>query len=224
MINNERINIFTGHFGSGKTEVAINFAIFLKKHYNKVAIIDLDIVNSYFRTQDAKQLLESQGIKVIAPLFANTNVDLPTLPPDIFALLQNKEYKIVFDVGGDDIGAVALGGFYKYFTMEQYHMYFVINSKRPMTDSVHKIIEVLREIEQSSRLKVTSLINNTNLSYSSNIEDLIEGQKNIKEVSRQIMVPISHITAKVDILEQLPESLKQKAFPIQLYLKLPWER
>ena len=223
-MNNSRINIFTGHFGSGKTEIAINFAIYCKKYYNKVAIVDLDIVNPYFRTKDVSPMLESQDIKVVAPLFANTNVDIPALPAEIISLFQDKEYRVIFDVGGDDSGATALGRYYRYFSNEPYDMFFVINTKRPLTDNEDSIIDMLRQIEQSSRLTVTGLINNTNLSYISTLKELLEGQEIIENISREIMVPIRYITGENKILSQLPDYLKDKAFPISLYLQIPWEQ
>lgn len=222
-MNNQRINIFTGHFGSGKTEIAVNYAIRLKKHYHKVAIVDLDIVNPYFRTKDARQLLERKGIKVVASAFAGTNIDLPSLPPEIFSMFHNKEYQIVFDVGGDDRGAIALSRYRQYFSDESYHMFFVINCKRPMTKDAASTLEILREVEQRSRLKVSSLINNTNLSHCTNVDDLLIGQSQIEEVSKEMAVPISFITGGSEVLGQLPEHLKPKAFPIELYLRFPWE-
>ena len=221
-MNNPRISIFTGHFGSGKTEIAINFAINCRKYYNKVAIVDLDIVNPYFRTKDASNILENQGIKVIAPLFANTNVDIPALPAEILSLFQDKDYMVIFDVGGDDIGATALGRYYRYFLNEGYKMFFVINTKRPLTGDKESILSMLEGIEKNSRLEVTGLINNTNLSYDSTVEDLIEGQKIIDDISRQIMVPVRYITGREQILSNIPEHLKEKAFPINLYLQMPW--
>lgn len=223
-MNNTRIYAFTGHFGSGKTEIAINFAFYLKKHYNKVAIVDLDIVNPYFRTKDAKQQLEQQGIRVVASAYANSNVDLPALPSEILSLFQDKECQIIFDVGGDDRGATALGRYNRYFFAEQYHMFFVINCKRPLTNNVDKTLEILHEIQTSSRLKVSSLINNTNLSYQTTIQDLVAGQEIIEKIAGEIAVPISYITGKKEILSQLPEGLEQKAFPIDLHLKFPWEQ
>jgi len=121
------IYVITGHYGSGKTEFAVNLA---KKLKNPV-IVDMDIVNPYFRTVDAKAMLEAQGVKVIAPEFANTNVDVPSLPPDIFGALQG-DNDVILDVGGDDDGAIVLGQYNKYF-QNGYEMYFVMNFCRPMT-------------------------------------------------------------------------------------------
>ena len=115
------IYIITGHYGSGKTEIAINLAQKLK---NPV-IVDMDIVNPYFRTADAKDKLEALGVKVITPEFANTNVDIPSLPPEIFSALQGTN-DVILDVGGDEDGAIALGQFNKYF-QNGYEMYFVMN-------------------------------------------------------------------------------------------------
>ncbi|WHH59625.1 ATP-binding protein [Petroclostridium sp. X23] len=221
-MNNSRIKIFTGHYGSGKTEVAINFAIYSKKYYNRVAIIDLDIVNPYFRTKDAAEILEQHGIQLVAPQFANTNVDIPALPAEIFSVLQDKDCQVIFDVGGDDDGATALGRYHRYFSAESYQMFFVINTRRPLTDNVNDTIELLRAVEKNSRLKVTDLINNTNLSYHSTVKDIMDGQEIVENISREIMVPITYITGKKEVVSQISDHLKEKAFGIDLFLQLPW--
>jgi len=223
-MNNRRINIFTGHYGSGKTEIAINFAFFLKKYYNKVSIVDLDIVNPYFRTKDAADILKEHGIQVIASEFANTNVDIPALPAEIISVFQDKDSLVIFDVGGDDAGATALGRYNKYFRSEPYDMFFVINTKRPLTREKQDIVALLRSVEASSRLKVTKLINNTNLQNITTIADLLEGHEIIENISREIDVPIEYITGTSEILSQLPDHVKDKALEIKRYLQLPWEK
>jgi len=222
-MNHKRINIFTGHYGSGKTEISINFALFLKKYYNKVVIVDLDIVNPYFRTKDVAKQLERQGVQVIAPAFANTNVDIPVLPAEVISVFQDKESMAVFDVGGDDVGATVLGTYNRYLNKEPYDMFFVINPKRPLTKSEQDVIQLLKDIENSSRLKVTKLINNTNLQNITTVEDVINGQNIIENISKEINIPISYIVGTDKIIAQLPTNLRAKAFEIKRYLELPWE-
>src|SRR5690554_6753379 len=146
-MTDKRISIFTGHFGSGKSEVSVNFAIKLSQLKNKVAVVDLDIVNPYFRAVDAKKLLLDNNIKVVSPMYANTNVDVPALPPEINSLFEDRSYNVVFDVGGDDLGARALARYNEELLNEGYEMYLVVNTKRQDTNTDSKIIQMAKEIE-----------------------------------------------------------------------------
>ena len=161
----KKINIITGHYGSGKTEFAINYALKLKDVYGSSVICDMDIVNPYFRTNDAVDFLKKENVNVIAPEYANTNLDLPSLPSDIISVFSENSPPSVLDVGGDDDGAIALGQFYPYISKEDYEMFFVINALRPDTSNSDDIIKLIKDIEYVSRCKVTSIVNNTNLSY-----------------------------------------------------------
>jgi len=211
------IYIITGHYGSGKTEVAINLALTLKNP----TIIDLDIVNPFFRTKDAEDKLIANGIKVIAPEFANTNIDVPSLPPDIFAGLQG-DNDLIIDVGGDDDGAIALGQYNRYFREKPYEMYFVINTKRPLTSNADDIIEMLKSIERTSRITVTALINNTNIKSETTVNDLLQGQKIVDEVSYITGLPVKAISATREIIEQI-EIANLPKLSLDLHLTLPWE-
>lgn len=218
-----RISIFTGHFGSGKTEVAVNYALELASQRNKTAIVDFDIVNPYFRASDARRELESRGIRVIAPLYANTNVDVPALPPELNSLFENKKYKVVFDVGGDDLGAKALSRYNEEILEDDYEMFFVVNTRRPMTDTLEKIEDMLRDIEYSSRLKVTSLVNNTNLLDVTTPEDLMEGQRLIEQVSAKLGIPIGFVSGLKDIMMQLEGKINSRFLYMDKLIKLPWD-
>jgi len=215
-----RINIVTGHFGSGKTEVAVNMAIKLAKSGKKVTIVDLDIVNTYFRTEDARHALEQAGIRVISPQFANTNLDMPTVPAEVISVFADTENHVVFDIGGDKDGAFALGQYNRFFTKEPYSMYFVINTRRPLTQNADDILEYIDEIQAASRLTITDLVNDTNLTCDTDIEVLLSGQSAIDEVSQRTGIPLSLICGGHDVVVQLPESLQDKAFGMDLYLKL----
>jgi hypothetical protein len=159
----KRINIFIGHFGSGKTEVAVNYALKLVKANPKTCIVDLDIVNPYFRTADAKIQLEEKGIWVILPMYANTNVDVPALPPEMNSIFEKKQYSTVFDVGGEDIGAKVISRYREDILKDSYELFAVINVKRPMTETADRIEKMIYELEEASRIKITKLVNNTNL-------------------------------------------------------------
>lgn len=215
-----RINIVTGHFGSGKTEVAINLAMSFAKSGEAVTIVDLDIVNTYFRTQDAKTELENAGIKVISPQFANTNLDMPTVPPEVISVFADTTSTIVFDVGGDKDGAFALGQYKRFFDKEAYSLYFVVNTRRPLTSSADDILEYMAQIEAASRLKITDLVNNTNLSVQTDIDVLLGGQPVIDEVSSRTGIALSMICGKHDVVSKLPDNLKNKAFGMDIYLAL----
>lgn len=217
-----RITIFTGHFGSGKTELAINYAMKLAAAGQKVTIIDWDIVNTYFRTKDAQRPLSEAGIRVIAPEFANTNLDMPTLPPDVLSAFEDKQSAVVFDVGGDKDGAYAIGGYKRFFDREPYEMLFVVNARRPLTETAEDMLEYVAEIEEASRLKVTGLVNNTNLSRETDLDVLLSGQQEIERAAQICGKPVRYISGKKEIVQILPEPLKQKAFGLDLYLQLPF--
>ncbi|HOM02700.1 MAG TPA: hypothetical protein PLH43_07735 [Acetivibrio sp.] len=219
---NKRISIFTGHFGSGKTEVAVNFALRLREQNINTAIVDFDIVNPFFRTTDVKRELESKNIWVVSPLYANTNVDVPALPAEIYTLFEKKEYNVVFDVGGDDLGARALSRFKEEIENDDYEMYFVINTKRPMTDTVEKIEQMIFEIESASRLKVSKLVNNTNLVGKTTVEDVIEGHKMIKELSRKLNIPVAFVSGFREIADEVRKIEDIEVLYLNGLIKLPW--
>lgn len=219
----KKINIVTGHYGSGKTEFAINYALKLKEAHGSAVICDMDIVNPYFRTNDAVSFLNDEGVSVIAPEYANTNLDLPSLPSDIISVFSENAPPSVLDVGGDDDGAIALGQFYPYISKEDYEMFFVINALRPDTSSAEDIIKLIKNIEYASRCKVTSIINNTNLSYLSSVKDIKDSLKLIDEVSNLTGINVKYISGTEEILSELPEELKEKLFPIKLFMQLPFD-
>lgn len=222
-MNSSKTVIVTGHFGSGKTEFSINYSINMVRQGLKVALIDLDIVNPFFRTAEVKERLEALGVKVIVPNFAGTAVDVPSLPAEIYSVFDSNLYdKIIFDVGGDDLGATALGRYQSKIKKKPYDMFYVINTKRPLSSTGEQIVEMLNAVEGSSRLKVGHFINNTNLSHETDIDDLIEGQEIIKKVSKKLDIPITYITGIRDIIDDLPADLKSKAFNLKLYMQPIW--
>ena len=219
----KRLNIITGHYGSGKTEFAINYALRLKEVFGSATICDMDIVNPYFRTNDATDFLTDNGIKVIAPEYACTNLDLPSLPSDIFSVFADKETPAVLDVGGDEEGAIALGQYYPYIKDEDYEMFFVINAKRPDTQDAESILKLAYEIEASSRCKITALVNNTNLSYLSSADDFDGSFELIDEVSQKLGVPVKHVSATPEVLAKLKGVSEETRFPLKLFMHLPFD-
>lgn len=220
---NKCINIFTGHFGSGKTEVAANYALQLSKIYTNAVIVDFDIVNPYFRTADVREELEQNGLRVITPIYANTNVDVPALPAEISSLFDRKEYRVVFDVGGDDVGAKAISRYREEILEDDYEIFFVINTKRPMTGTPGKIEAIIHEVEDSSRLKVTGLVNNTNLLENTTLEDMVEGHRLIEQVSKKLDIPIAFASGFNNVISKLKEKTDMELLLMKKLIKLPWE-
>ena len=217
-----KTNIITGHYGSGKTEFALNLAVKLKENGGDVSICDLDIVNPYFRTNDVKELLNQKGISVISSEYASSNVDIPVLPGEILSVFSTDDKYRIFDVGGDDDGAIALGGFYGYISKKPYNMYFVVNTLRPMTKTPDEICEMASAIESASRLKITSIVNNTNLSYLTSAEDIVKSVKTVDKAAQMLGVSVSYISGRKEILDKLPENLKNKRFDMDIYMKMPF--
>ena len=205
-----------GHYGSGKTNIAVNLAYDLKKSYDNVAIADLDIVNPYFRTKDSEEIFREDGIRLICSEFANSNVDIPAMPSDIYSLIDDKTLKAIIDVGGDDRGALAVGRLSKQIANENdYEMLFVINTFRPLTRDTEGLMEVLGEIEAAAGLKFTGLINNSNLGPETSKEDVINSNAKAIELSKITGLPLVLTTVKQELYEQLKGEIKN-LFPLKL--------
>jgi len=218
-----RIHIFSGHFGSGKTEVALNFAMKLKEKGEKVTIVDLDIVNPYFRTNDAREILNKNGIKLIANDFASTNLDMPTVPLNLLSVFDDRESVVIFDVGGDDDGAFALGQYKQYFDKEKYEMHFVVNTKRPLTENTDDLLEIAQRIEAASRLKFTDIYNNTNLSVMTDENTLFSDYDEIEKLSEKMGIIVKKNCGVNVALKNVPEKLKGTEFEMEIYIPKPWE-
>lgn len=220
----KRITLFAGHYGSGKTNIAVNYALKLKENFDRVSIADLDIVNPYFRTKDSTDMLASKGIHLISSEFANTNVDVPALPGEAYSILDNKDIRAVIDVGGDDRGALALGRYTPAILNENnYEMLFVINRFRPLTRTVESILEVMNEIEAAAGMNFTGIANNSNLGDETTAQDVIDSLAFAQEVAKAANLEIRMNVIKEDLFDDLRDKINN-LFPIKLYVKQSWER
>lgn len=219
----KRLNIFCGHYGSGKTEVSLNFAIKLAQEGKKVSIVDMDIVNPYFRTADARKILKEYDIELIASEFANSNLDIPTIPQEVKKVFCDTQRVIVFDVGGDDDGAFALGQFNSFFQKEDYKMTLVVNTKRPLTGECEELYDMAKRIEFASRLKFTDIANNTNIGKMTDKKTLLSDYDEIISLSEKLNIPVSMQCGLDEALSALPKDLEKDKFPMQIYIKMPWE-
>lgn len=213
----KRISIITGHYGSGKTNVAVNMAIKIRNEFKdkNVTIVDLDIVNPYFRTADFTKTLNDNNIRVISPIYANTNVDAPILPPEINAIFDDKNAYVIVDVGGDDAGAIALGRYSKKILVEDYDMYYVINQCRYQTRNVQSTVELLTEIESSAKVTATKVINNTNLGVDTTLETVLSSFEFADEICGKLELPLAFCTIndQIDIKKNCLERIKMYVKP-----------
>jgi len=210
----KRITIVSGHYGSGKTNIAVNLALDLRTRHDRVTIADIDIVNPYFRTKDSQKLLEEKGIRLICSEYANTNVDIPALPQDIYSVTDDKTQYCVLDVGGDERGALALGRVAPSIVEENdYQMIYVVNMYRPLTADADSAIEVMREIEMACKIKFTGIVNNSNLGAETKAEDVLSSARYAEEISEKTNLPIMFTTAEQSLLEPLKNKI-QNLYPI----------
>ena len=219
-MNSKRITIFAGHYGSGKTNIAVNYALHLRKNYDKVDIADLDIVNPYFRSKDSEKHLEERGIHLISSEYANSNVDVPAMPAEAYAIIDDLSVRAVIDVGGDDRGALALGR-YTPAIIEQndYEMLFVFNMYRPLTPDAMSAFEVMKEIEAAGKIKFTAIVNNSNLGVLTTKEDVIASQESANELSRLSGLPIKMTTVSENLVNSFNGEI-DNIFPLKLQKKI----
>ncbi len=208
----KRITLFAGHYGSGKTNIAVNYALHLAKNGIPVTIADLDIVNPYFRTKDSAEELAAAGVRLISSAYANSNVDLPALPAELYALTEDKSRYAVFDVGGDDRGALALGRYAPAIKEEgKYEMIFVANFYRPLTRSAEEALEVMREIELAGGIPFTGIVHNSNVGPETALGDILAKEAEAKRLSAMAGIPILFTAAESSVARGMENTL-----PLQL--------
>ena len=220
----KRITIFTGPFGSGKTEVAVNYALHLNRQGQKVGLVDLDIVNPYFRSRTLTQRLKEDGIDLVSTQPGLEMADLPALSPRIFSFLQSPDCQVIFDVGGDPVGARVLGRFQPYFTANPYQLWLVVNPYRPGYEEPERIVSLAREVEAASRLKITGLIDNSNLGRLTDRQVRAIGEALVRAAADRLMVPVVFRTyTDQALLLETERAGSDQVFPLNLFMLPPWE-
>lgn len=220
----KRITIFTGPFGSGKTEIAVNYALHLNRHGEKVGLVDLDIVNPYFRSRALSQWLKEAGIDLVSTQPGLEMADLPALSPRIFSFLQSPDHQVIFDVGGDPVGARVLGRFQPYFQTNPYRLWLVVNPYRPGYEEPERIVDLAREVEAASRLEIAGLIDNSNLGKLTDQKVRTEGAALVQAAATRLEVPVVFRTyTDQAFLTELEQAGAERIFPLNLYMLPPWE-
>lgn len=209
-----RAIVITGHYGSGKTNIAVNLAIDLAEKGEHVCVVDLDIVNPYFRTADFEELFKSRGIRLAAPRFANTNLDIPSLCIDMEALLDN--YRVILDVGGDDSGALALGQYAALLSARGCDMLYVVNKYRFLTHTPYEAVELLRDIEQASGIKATGIVNCSNLGESTSAKDVESSRDFAEQCAEAAGVPVVFTAARRELN-------MNDVYSVNIYVRPFWE-
>ena len=210
-MNYKRLTILCGHYGSGKTNIAVNMALDLASQREKVAIADLDIVNPYFRSKDSEDEFKEHNIRLICSEFASSNVDLPSMPADLYSITDDKSLSVIMDIGGDDRGAYALGRLRDAIKAEDdYEMLMVVNKYRPLTPDAPSTIEVMREIEWACGIPFTGVINNSNLAGETDASAVLDSITYAQEVCELSGLPLVLTTVE----DRLYDELKDKISPL----------
>lgn len=219
-----KITILSGHFGSGKTEIAINLALSERKMHDKVAINDLDVINPYFRTREVADLFQQHDIELISPKGNLASSDLPIVSGEIYRVLHDPRYKIIVDAGGDKDGATALGQYYHEWKELNPEMYFVLNANRPYVSTLEGAMHTVNEIGKVARLKVTGLINNSNIGAATTIDEILKGFELSSVLSEKLQIPLLYTCISSHLEKEADDFAKNHEVRfIQRYMKLPWE-
>ena len=222
-INLNGLVVIVGNYGSGKTEVSINLAVNRKRAGLNVGIADLDLVNPYFRTREARSTLTDLGIEVILPPEQYLHADLPVLSPTIAGMIRESGELMILDVGGDDAGATVLSALADAFSGKKVHLLQVVNPLRPQTSTVSGCVTIRNEIEKAARLTITGIIGNANLIDETSAEDIYSGYEFVQTVSRESGLPLEFITVSQELLPQIDvKRFSCAVLPIARQLVPPW--
>ena len=212
----KRVTLFAGHYGSGKTNIAVNVALHLAGEGKAVTLADMDIVNPYYRSKDSAQELEAAGVKVIASAYANTNVDVPALPQEMYSVTEDTSRYAVLDVGGDDRGALALGRYAPAILKENdYHMIYVFNASRPLSRTAEMALEIMGEIEVAGGIPFTAIVNNTNLGRDTDWETVAASRQEAEKLSQISGLPLLFTAVEESVLP-INERENDQYFPLKL--------
>lgn len=223
------LTVVVGHYGAGKTNLALNLSLDLVKIPSKVQLVDLDVVNPYFRSSDYQELLEEEGIEVVAPNFAHTTLDTPSLSGRVNTVIaqaadsQHDGYLII-DAGGDDVGATALGRFSHEISAQSYEMWYVVNAYRNITQDINEAVTILREIEHKSGLKATGVINNSHLQNETTAQTVLDSQDFAETIARKLELPLMCTTLPntVEDADRVLGSI-ENVYPIKRYVRTSWD-
>ena len=223
MLKDNRIRIIAGHYGSGKTEFAVNYALKLKQIKPQVTIIDLDIINPYFRSREKIDLFEEKGIELISSSFGKAiTADLPSLSANIFGPLQNKQKEVIMDIGGDPVGMKTLARYRSYLKQGEYDLWIVINANRPETSDFEKAKWYAESIQEEAKVSITGLINNTHMLEHTTIDDIKKGNDLVSLLSDEFAVPVKYISCIRKLETEIPKELKGEVFPIDMVMRQKW--
>ena len=221
-ICSHRVSIITGHYGTGKTEFSVNLALAMAHEGKRVMMADLDIVNPYFRSRERRQTLEEAGVQLISSSQSCSNADLPALPAELLSILENRDLTGVLDIGGDPVGARVLARFQPKIIQEDYQLIYVLNANRPEVRTVESAARYLRNIEATTGLTCTGIVNNTHLCGETTEEEIRSGAALAAEVSAKTAIPVLCHVAVEHLAERLTD-LPEPVFPITIKMKKPWE-
>ena len=211
--------LICGHYGCGKTNLSLNIALDLVARGEKVTRVDMDVVNPYFRSSDYRELVQQAGVRLIASAFAGGNLDSPVIPAEIASIFDSPEGYILIDVGGDDVGATALGRFSQKIKAIDYDMLYVINKNRPITADAASAGEILGEIERKSRIKATGIVNNTHLMGFTTEETILSSMEYAEQTAREMNLPLRFTTAPESFADKLDI---ENIYPVKVHVKTPW--
>lgn len=217
-----RISIITGHYGTGKTEFAVNLALALAREQPQVVLADLDIVNPYFRSRERRPLLKEAGVELISSSQACSDADVPSLPAEILRIFENRDIKGILDIGGDPAGARVLARFQPQIVLEDYQLIYVVNANRPEARSPETAAGLLQSIESVTGLQCTALVNNTHLCQETTEADIRKGAALAAALSRQTGIPVLCHVVEERLAETVAD-LSEPIFPITIRMKKPWE-
>lgn len=204
MNNDSRLKIIIGAYGSGKSEISVNLALRMRKEMpeSKVLLADLDIVNPFYRSADAADILKKNGIRLISPMYANSNVDAPVLSGEVYVIFDDESYRGVFDIGGEDMGATILGSMKTRLDNTKADLLMAVNTRRPFTSTADEIIIMASELNEASKMNITGFINNTNVLEDTKAQDVAEGEKILKEVERKTGIPLLMTTVMEGVMNE----------------------